>query len=146
MKRLVTFLSILLLITAASACSRASASETASTPGEIRGTAGKGSYTNVEAKGLKQMLDHKNFTLVNVHVPYVGEIAQTDVFIPYNDVDQKMSQLPVDKSAMIVLYCSSGHMSSIAAEKLVGLGYTDVWNLQGGMGSWMNQGFSLIQR
>ncbi len=92
------------------------------------------------------MLGHKNFTLVDVHIPYAGEIANTDAFIPYNEIEQKTSQLPSDKNAMIVLYCSSGHMSSTAAQKLVALGYTNVWNLDGGMSGWANQGFPLLQK
>jgi hypothetical protein len=34
-------------------------------------------------------------------------------------------------------------MSSIAAEKLVELGYTNVWNLSGGMAAWEQAGFPL---
>ena len=32
-----------------------------------------------------------------------------------------------------MLYCISGRTSTIAARTLVRLGYTDVWNLEGGM-------------
>jgi rhodanese-related sulfurtransferase len=34
-------------------------------------------------------------------------------------------------------------MSQIAAEKLVALGYTNVWNLKGGMVQWEKVGFDL---
>ncbi|MDX1251538.1 MAG: hypothetical protein IDH49_04670 [Gammaproteobacteria bacterium] len=34
-------------------------------------------------------------------------------------------------------------MSAIAAEKLVRLGYTNVWNLQGGMMAWEKAGYRL---
>ena len=137
---------LIVLTLAAVACSPASASDPAASPAGTAVTVPEGSYRNVDAKALKQMLDHKNFTLVNVHVPYAGELTQTDAFIPYNEIEQKAGQLPADKNAMIVLYCSSGHMSSIAAQKLVGLGYTNVWNLEGGMSGWMNQGFPLVQK
>jgi rhodanese-related sulfurtransferase len=34
-------------------------------------------------------------------------------------------------------------MSAIAAETLVGLGYTDVWNLSGGMVAWEAAGLDI---
>jgi rhodanese-related sulfurtransferase len=34
-------------------------------------------------------------------------------------------------------------MSQIAAEKLVSLGYTNVWNLKGGMVDWEQAGFDI---
>jgi rhodanese-related sulfurtransferase len=34
-------------------------------------------------------------------------------------------------------------MSNIAAEKLVGLGYTNVWNLDGGMVAWEQAGLPI---
>jgi rhodanese-related sulfurtransferase len=77
---------------------------------------------NVTAAQLKQMLGQKDFFLVDVHVPYAGELAQTDAFIPYTDIEQNLGKLPTDKNAKILLYCSSGHMSGMAANTLIKLG------------------------
>ncbi len=113
--------------------------------GGTRVSASGGSYTNVTPAQLKQMLRQKDFFLVNVHVPYAGELAQTDAFIPYTDIEQNLAKLPTDKNAKILLYCSSGHMSGIAANTLIKLGYTNIWNLDGGMAAWQNAGYPLIQ-
>jgi len=102
-----------------------------------------GSYKNVEAKELYNMLKNKDFVFINVHIPFAGNIADTDLSIPYDQIEQNLSQLPADKNAKIVLYCRSGRMSQIAAEKLVSLGYTNVWNLKGGMVNWERAGYNI---
>lgn len=116
--------------------------QSTSTTGETVSATG-GSYQNVIPTELKSMLASKDFVLVNVHIPFAGNIPGTDVFIPYNEVEQSLDQLPADKTAKIVLYCSSGRMSEMAAEKLVSMGYTNVWNLKGGMVDWKQAGFEL---
>ena len=102
-----------------------------------------GSYKNVSSKELNTLLKNKDFVLVNVHIPFAGNIAGTDLSIAYDQIEQNLSQLPTDKNAKIMLYCRSGHMSQIAAEKLVSLGYINIWNLKGGMIDWEKEGFEL---
>lgn len=104
-----------------------------------------GKYTNVSAPELKRMLDAKDYFFVNVHIPYAGEIAGTDAFIPYDQVREQLHLLPAEKNAKIVLYCMSDRMSTIAAKTLVELGYTNIWNLQGGMAAWDHQGYPVIR-
>jgi len=102
-----------------------------------------GSYTNVTPDELHSMLKDKDFVLINVHIPFAGNIAGTDESIAYDQIEQNHSQLPSDKNTKIVLYCRSGHMSQIAAEKLVTLGYTNIWNLKGGMIDWEKAGYNI---
>jgi rhodanese-related sulfurtransferase len=106
-------------------------------------TVSGGSYRNIRTAALQSMLKDKDFVLINVHIPFAGNIPETDLSIPYDEIQQNLSQLPADKNAQIVLYCRSGRMSAIAAEKLVSLGYTNVWNLEGGMVEWEQAGSEL---
>jgi len=110
--------------------------------GETVSAAG-GAYENVSPDELSVMLKNKDFVIINVHIPFAGNIAATDLSIPYDQIDQNLSQLPSDKNAKIVLYCRSGRMSTIAAEKLVSLGYTNIWNLEGGMVGWEQAGYEI---
>jgi rhodanese-related sulfurtransferase len=102
-----------------------------------------GYYLNVTPSELNTMLEDKDFVFINVHIPFAGNIAGTNLSIPYDQIGQGLAQLPSDKNAKIVLYCRSGRMSAIAAETLVKLGYTNLWNLDGGMAAWEQAGFEL---
>jgi len=112
--------------------------------GETVNVAG-GSYRNVTPDELNAMLKNKDFVFVNVHIPFEGNIANSDLSLPYDQIaePQYLSQLPADKNARIILYCRSGRMSQIAAEELVKLGYTNLWNLAGGMVDWEGAGYEL---
>jgi len=108
-------------------------------------TAAGGAYQNATPDELNTMLKNKDFVFINVHIPFAGNIADTDLSIPYDQITapEQFSQLPADKNAKIVLYCRSGRMSAIAAEELVSLGYTNIWNLTGGMVDWEQAGFEI---
>lgn len=102
-----------------------------------------GEYTNVSVEELQTMFEDKDFVFVNVHIPFAGDIPNTDLSIPFDEIEQNLVQLPTEKDEKILLYCRSGSMSSVAAKTLVSLGYTNVWNLDGGFNDWKAAGLPL---
>lgn len=98
----------------------------------------------VSAKKFNSMLKNKNFTLINVHTPYEGEITKTDTFIPYDKIVENTASLPKDKNAPIILYCKTGFMSGVAIETLKKMGYTNVKHVAGGMDAWKKAGQTII--
>ena len=105
-----------------------------------------GTFTTVSPRRLTGMLAAKDFVLINVHVPYEGDIDGTDLSIPYDQVANRIGELPTAKDAKIFVYCRTGRMSAIAANTLVGLGYANVWELDGGMIAWEAAGYELVQQ
>jgi len=94
----------------------------------------------ITAKSLAKVLEKKDFTLINVHTPYEGEIEKTDMFVEYDGIIAVEKSLPQDKSNLIVVYCKSGNMSETAIKTLKSLGYSNVRHLVGGMDSWKKEG------
>jgi len=88
-------------------------------------------------------IDGGSAVLINVHIPYDGEIDGTDMFMPFDAID--VAQLPADRTTPLVVYCRSGNMSSDAVVELVGLGYTNVVELDGGMLAWEASGRSITR-
>jgi rhodanese-related sulfurtransferase len=104
----------------------------------------KAMATSTGSQRLADMLEDKDFTLVNVRVRSLrGEIPQTAMFIAYDEIAAHLDQLP-DKNAAVVLYCRSGSMSTSAAEELAELGYSNVMEVDGGLNAWKATGYELL--
>ena len=72
---------------------------------------------------------------VRTQSEYDGGHIKDAVLIPYDEIGARApTELP-DKTARILVYCLSGSRSSAAAHTLVGLGYTNVYDM-GGISDW----------
>jgi phage shock protein E len=107
------------------------------------GHAGQAAFTRLDPAGFAARMGDPGAHVINVHVPYEGELGDTDAFIPFDRIVGD-SRLPADKGAEILLYCRSGHMSQIAGADLVKAGYTNVAHLEGGMQAWEAAGKPLL--
>jgi rhodanese-related sulfurtransferase len=142
MTRSITISMLVMLLLLSACTSVATPQPTAEVVGKQVAVDTGGSYTDVSVAELQTMLANKDFTFINVHIPFEGNIANTDLSIPYDQVAQNLDKIP-DKNAKIVLYCRSDRMSNIAAKELVSLGYTNLWNLDGGMVAWEAAGLPI---
>ena len=129
----------LLLTLLVGACSQAALQDT-ERPGLAKNADG---YVDISVDQLAGMMEGKDLTLVNVHIPYEGEIPETDLFIPFDEIQDHLDQLPA-WDAPIVLYCRSGSMSTTAAKVLVEQGYSNILELDGGFNAWKAQGREIL--
>jgi rhodanese-related sulfurtransferase len=115
--------------------------ETAGDKGESRETADP--FTMVSIVEFQTMMENKDFFLVNVHVPVEGNIPGTDANIPFDEIPANLNLFPSEKDAKIVLYCKSNSMALSAAEELASLGFTNLYNVDGGTVAWQEAGLDL---
>lgn len=119
----------------------AAAEEPAAAP-----SAEEAGYTDLTVQELQALLADSDPQLVNVHVPFEGDLPNTTMSIPYDQIGVHAEHIFVDQEAPIVVYCRSGRMSAIAAAELARQGYTKVYNLVGGFNAWTAAGLPMAEQ
>ena len=64
--------------------------------------------------------------------------------VPQLDIPAKIDRLPFQKNQSIAVTCATGKRSSTAASVLKNKGFTQVYNVVGGMEAWEHAGFPMI--
>lgn len=98
----------------------------------------KNTVPTISVKELDKKL--KNFTLLDAREKREFEVSHIEdaKWIGYDTFNKKnVSEL--DKNEPIVVYCSIGYRSERIGEKLVDMGFKEVYNLKGGIFEWVNQ-------
>jgi len=100
-------------------------------------------FARLDPAAFEERMKNERAMVINVHVPYEGELAGTDAFIPYDKIKDD-PRLPEDKGTELLLYCRSGRMSEEAAVDLHEEGYTSIAHLEGGMKAWEASGRQVV--
>jgi len=102
------------------------------------------SFKNITATELESKLQQQERLLL-VDVRTDAEIAQGKIPqgepLPLHLIPIRMGEM--DKNLPTVFYCRSGGRSAQAAAFFAANGFTDVYNLQGGIIAWANAGLPL---
>lgn len=96
-----------------------------------------------EAYGM--LVKHDSLYLLDVRTP--GEFQQARLegasLIP---IDQLLNRLPeVPRDRPILVYCAVGSRSAQVVNYLARKGYPEVYNLYGGIYSWAQKGYPILQ-
>ncbi|MDE6365113.1 MAG: rhodanese-like domain-containing protein [Lachnospiraceae bacterium] len=95
-------------------------------------------YMKISAEEAKEVMDNTDsFLLVDVREAdeYAYGHIEGALLIPYGEIGERAETELPDKEQTILVYCRSGRRSSIAAQTLTDLGYTDVRDF-GGIIDW----------
>ncbi|MFN8371017.1 MAG: rhodanese-like domain-containing protein [Bacteriovoracaceae bacterium] len=101
---------------------------------------------SIESRELKKLIDENaNFILVDCREQPEWDEGRINkaVFMPLSNFGEESKKL-TNKNAKIVLQCRSGKRSMSAAHYLESQGFTDLYNLEGGILGWEDEGFETI--
>lgn len=109
-------------------------------------SAAKANIQSIDVLTLKNWIvkDEKEFLLLDVREPgeiTAGKIEADDYLaIPRGLVEMQFIRKVTDLDRPVVVYCLKGSRGALATQALKELGYTNVYNLQGGLLSWIAEG------
>ncbi len=93
----------------------------------------------ITVQELKQKIDSKeDFQLIDVREPFEYEMSNLNgLNIPLAGVVLEASKISKDKP--VIMQCRSGARSAAALMQLEQLGYTNLFNLKGGILAWKTE-------
>lgn len=105
----------------------------------------KGKYVDVSVQQGKEMIDNGEVFLLDVRTQeeYNEDHISGSTLIPVQELEARLSELPRDKK--ILIYCRSGNRSVTASKTLEKNGFTQIFNMQGGITEWKNAGYDVVK-
>lgn len=102
------------------------------------------SYTDVSVHEAKDMLDKGDVFLLDVRTESEFNSGHLEgaVNIEVSQLGSRLDEVPADK--VILVYCRTGVRNVRASKTLVNAGYTDVYNMKGGITAWMSAGYPYV--
>ncbi|NPE29937.1 rhodanese-like domain-containing protein [Methanococcoides sp. SA1] len=102
------------------------------------------SYKDVSVHEAKDMLYKGDVFLLDVRKESEFNSGHLEgaVNIEVSQLGSRLDEVPADK--VILVYCRTGVRSVRASKTLVNAGYTDVYNMQGGITAWMSAGYPYV--
>lgn len=142
-RRLLAVSSVLLVIALGStACSSAGSGAAAGSGTNASVTSG----SHLDPGAFAAAMAQPNTVLIDVRTPAefaAGHISgASNIDVESADFASQIASL--DKTKTYALYCHSGRRSGIAMQLMQQAGFTNVYDLSGGIENWQSQGMSLV--
>ena len=101
------------------------------------------SYTTVDVQtAYEQLSANEEAQLVDVREPDEWEstgVPPGALLIPLGEIEQR-APAELAKERPVYVICRSGNRSRTASQTLIGLGYSEVYNVDGGIQAWIGAG------
>lgn len=100
-------------------------------------------FKNITVVELQEMLQHDGLRLIDVRTDAEvarGRIPRGDS-VPLHLIPFRLNEM--DKAGPTVFYCQMGGRSAQAAAFAAANGFSDVYNLQGGITAWAHAGLPI---
>ena len=97
----------------------------------------------VSVAQLKEQLANSDLQIVDVRRPaeYVSGHVPRALNAPLASLDKSLGPLPLKKDKLTAVICAGGYRSSAAASLLQQQGFSNLLNVSGGTGAWINAGY-----
>jgi glyoxylase-like metal-dependent hydrolase (beta-lactamase superfamily II)/rhodanese-related sulfurtransferase len=97
----------------------------------------------VSVAQLKEQIADRELQIVDVRRPteYSNGHVPRALNAPLSSLDRTIDQLPLRKDKPTAVICAGGYRSSAAASLLQQQGFTNLINVAGGTGAWINAGY-----
>lgn len=86
----------------------------------------------IKASEYDELSSKPEVFVLDVHVPEQNHLPNTDATVPFDQIQARIDDLPIDKATPILVYCRSGGMSKQVSVELKSMGYQTVYDLSGG--------------
>jgi rhodanese-related sulfurtransferase len=102
-------------------------------------------HVDVSVQQGKEMIDSGEVFILDVRTQeeYDDGHIMGSTLIPVDELDSRLKELPRDKK--ILVYCRTGQRSLTASEKLENSGFTQLYNMKGGITDWKNAGYEVVK-
>jgi rhodanese-related sulfurtransferase len=110
---------------------------------------------DVTVEEAKKMIEREDVFVLDVRTPseFNSSHLEGATLIPVTNasgsnlspdslLEVRINEVPEDKK--ILVYCRSGHRSTSASMMLVNAGYSQVYNMEGGISSWISAGHPVV--
>ena len=101
----------------------------------------------VSVAELKEQMANADLQVVDVRRPgeYVSGHVPRALNAPLASLDKSLGPLPLQKDKLTAVICAGGYRSSAAASLLQKQGFSNLLNVAGGTGAWVNAGYPVEQ-
>lgn len=99
----------------------------------------------IESEQLEELTGGKDLVILDIRSKEEYEVSHIPgaIFIDFDSFNDD-DVAAISNSSKVVVYCSVGYRSERIGEKMLELGFENVYNLYGGIFQWKNEGREIV--